>query len=418
MLVRRLTTLLTVVLLMASAPHVAAASGQDWQSGQQAFASGDYSSALLFFEIARDTGQSGPAVHYNIAVCQFKLGLYKDALTTFQLIASDFPEMRGLAEYNMGLSERRLGNTRAAQRHFIASFEQSPNDEKLRSLSAAMVQEVEDEMPSPWYGSIGMRVGHDDNVALRDSLGLPAGVTSESPMADFFGTVRGTTPWLKGVMLDASVFAIAYPDADDFDQSEFRLGGLYVWRPDDWRIEGGAHFIYGTLGGSGFERELSLGARAIRYLSEDASLDFRLRYDAVDNTDAAFAGLAGSRQRFDFRYNWYPDQHDFTLRLGLENNDRDDPGVSPKRQRVQADYRYELTATWGIEAGIGYRSSDYNDLAVPRNEDLTTILMAVTRAVGDDWLVVLQFDFSDNDSSDPDFSYKRNVITIGALRTF
>jgi hypothetical protein len=392
--------------------------GQDWESGQQAFADGDYRSALLYFELARDTGLTGPAVHYNIAVCQYKLGRYEAALITFRTIADKFPRIGGLAEYNMGLAEHRLGNTRAAQQHFIAAFRHSEADDKLRSLSAAMVQELQEELPSAWYGSVGVRVGHDDNVALRDSLGLPAGVTSESPMADFFGSIRGAPSWLGGVTLDASAYAVAYPDADDFDQSEFQLGGLYIWRPDDWRLEASVHFVYGTLGGSGFEREISLGGRATRYLSDDASLDMRLRYDEVDNTSADFTGLAGSRQRFDFRYNWYPDRHHFTLRLGFEGNDRDDPGVSPTRQRVQVDYRYKLSGNWGIEAGIGFRSSDYDDLAIPREEDLTSIVAAVTRSVGEDWLFALRYQYSDNDSSDPEFSYERNLITIGMLRTF
>ena len=418
MVLRKLTALLIAMHLLAFTPLVAAAADGDWESGQQAFAAGDYSSALLYFEIARDAGLPGPAVHYNIAVCQFKLRQFDDALVTFQLIADRFAEMRGLAEYNMGLAERRLGNSVTAQSHFVEAFRHSPDDEKLRSLSAAMVQETEQETPSDWFGSVGLRVGHDDNVALRDSLGLPAGVTTESPMADFFGTIRGGPSWLGGLMLDASAYAVAYPDADEFDQSEFRLGGLYVWRPYDWRIEGSAHFVYGTLGGSGFEREINVGARATRFLSEDASLDFRFHYDDVDNTDADFGGLAGSRQRFDFHYRWYPDRHDFTLRLGYESNDRQDAGVSPTRHSVQVDYRLQLRDNWGIEAGIGYRSSDYGDLLLPRTEDLAAISLALTRTVADHWLIAMQYQYSDNDSSDTEFSYERNLITLGALRSF
>jgi tetratricopeptide (TPR) repeat protein len=406
------------VLALASMPAVAYDRGAEWESGKQAFTAGDYRSALVYFETARDLGQSGPAVHYNIAVCQYQLGLYEDALATFGLIARDYPRMRGLAEYNMGLAENRLGNVRAARQHFVNAYQLSGDDENIRALAAGMLEETEEPAPSNWYGSLALRAGHDDNVALRESLNLPTGVTGESPMIDFFGNIRGAPSSFGGFMLDASTYIVAYPDASDFDQSEFRAGGLYVWRPDDWRVETSAHFVYGTLGGSGFEREVALGARATRYLGEEASLDFRLRYDDVDNTDADFAGLAGTRQRLDFRWRWYPVGSDFTLRLGYETNDRTDPGVSPTRLRAQLDYRYEFSDAWGVEVGAGIRNSDYDDLAVPRTDDLTTLYTALTRTLNKVWLVALQYQYSENDSSDPLFSYERNVITIGALRTF
>jgi tetratricopeptide (TPR) repeat protein len=93
--------------------------------------------------LARDAGQSGVAVHYNIAVCQFKLERFDDARMTFRHIADNYPKMRGLAEYNLGLVERRLGNTRAAQEHFIRAWELSPDDEKIRALAIAMIDDVE-----------------------------------------------------------------------------------------------------------------------------------------------------------------------------------------------------------------------------------------------------------------------------------
>jgi tetratricopeptide (TPR) repeat protein len=420
MVLRRLSALAALLLYSAFAPLAVADVAADWASGQQAFAAGDYESALLYFEIARDAGQSGVAVHYNIAVCQFKLERFEDARTSFQFIADNYPKMRGLAEYNLGLTERRLGNIRAAQEHFIRAWELSPEDEKIRALAISMLDDVEPEAEdSPaWYGSFGLRAGHDDNVALRDSLGLPAGVTAESPMADLFVALRGAPAGFGGFMLDASAYAVAYPDADDFDQSEFRLGGLYIWRPGDWRLEGSAHFVYGSLGGSGFEREIALGARAVRYLGEDAALDFQYRYDDIEEDDPLFAGIAGTRQRMDLRYRWYRGDHAVILRLGAENNDRLDPGVSPSRNRIHADYRFQPASGWGVEAGISYRTSDYDDLETPRTEDLTSISAALTRTVAEVWLFALQYQYSENDSNDPEFSYERNLITLGVLRTF
>ena len=420
MVLRRILALAVLLFCCALTPPAVADVSGDWDSGQQAFAAGDFESALLYFEMARDGGQPGVAVHYNIAVCQFKLERFDDAGTTFRYIADNYPKMRGLAEYNLGLVEQRLGNTRAAQAHFIRAAELSPEDEKIRALAVAMLDDVEPEAEAAdaWYGSFGLRAGHDDNVALRDSLGLPAGVTAESPMADLFVALRGAPAFLGGFMFDASAYAVAYPDADDFDQSEFRVGGLYTWRPGDWRLETSAHFVYGTLGGSGFEREVALGVRAVRYVGEDGALDLHYRYDDIDEDDPLFAGIAGSRQRFDLRYRWYLDNHAVIFRLGAENNDRLDPGVSPSRTRFQADYRYQPSDGWGFEAGFGFRASDYDDLEVARTEDLTTISAALTRTVAEVWLFALQYQYSENDSSDPVFSYERNLITLGVLRTF
>jgi hypothetical protein len=418
MVLRRLTVLAALLLLHALAPTVAADQRDDWASGQDAFAAGDYESALLYFELARDAGQDGVAVHYNIAVCQFQLARFDDARTTFGYIAANFPKMRGLAEYNLGLIERRLGNAAAARQHFITAWDLSAGDETLQSLAAAMLSELEPPERAEWWGAVGLRLGYDDNVALRDSLGLPAGVTAESPMADVFLSGGVNPPGFGELWFDGSLYAITYPDADDFDQSEFRLGGLYAWRPGDWRLETSAHFVYGTLGGTGFEREIALGARAVRPVGNDGALDLLYRYDDIDEEDPLFAGVAGSRQRLDLRYRWYRGDHTVIVRFGLEDNDRLDPGVSPSRTRLQADYRYQPSDGWGFEAGVGFRASDYGDLEAPRTEDLTTISAALTRAIADAWLLALQYQYSENDSSDPVFSYDRSLVTLGVLRTF
>ena len=100
-------------------------------------------------------------------------------------------------------------------------------------------------------------------------------------MVDVFASLSVAPAALRGLTLDGSAYAIAYTDADDFDQSEFRLGGAYAWSPRDWWIETGAHFVYGTIGGSGFERELALSARAVRYLDNESSTSRRIDADSI-----------------------------------------------------------------------------------------------------------------------------------------
>jgi len=391
----------------------------DWEAGQHSFALGDYASALHYFESARDLGQSGPAVDYNIAVCQYKLGDHVAARDSFQSIAERYPRMQGLAEYNLGLTENRLGNTRSAQRHFVSAYRLSPDDEKLQAMAADMLRKLDlQTASSSWFGSLGLRGGYDDNVALRDSLGLPAGVTSESPMADFFGSLQGPVSGLPGMMLDASAYLVTYADASEFDQSQFELGGSYLWQRDDWRAEGGIHFIYGTLGGSGFEREVSLSARVVRYLNESATIDLRYRHDDIDAADPMFDGIAGSRHRFDIRYYQYIDRHRLVLRYGLEANDRLEASVSPQRSRIGADLRFQAGNGWGYEASLDYRDTNYDDLETPRSEELISVSAALTREVDSDWFFSLRYRFSDNESSDPQFSYQRSQITLGALRLF
>ena len=59
MVLRRLTVM-AALLLHAFATTAAADPHEDWSSGQQAFAAGDFESALLYFELARDAGQGIP----------------------------------------------------------------------------------------------------------------------------------------------------------------------------------------------------------------------------------------------------------------------------------------------------------------------------------------------------------------------
>jgi hypothetical protein len=410
----------SAVLLLVFAAAAFAAPAEEWEAAQRAFQDGDHASALLFFETARDTGLDGPAVHYNIAVSQFELGRYENAGQTFALIAHRFPQMRGLAEYNLGLVARRLGDVTEARAHFLRAYELSPDDRTIRVLASRRLRELEPDVrtASRWTAAAGVRAGNDDNVALRDEAGLPSGTTVESPMTDVFVSIQGPWNGRSGFRLDGSAYLIKYFDADEFDQSELRGGVFYEWRPDEWRIQIGPHASAGTLGGDAFDRKAGGSARLVRYVGRSAAIDLRYTYDDVSDTGSLFAGIAGSRQQFDARYRWYADGRRLQLRYLLETNDRADPGVSPHRNRFAVDYRYQLEAGWGYEAGVDFRNSDYADLATPREENLLTLRGTLTYAFTGNWIALFEYRNSDNDSTDESFSYDRAQITLGATKSF
>jgi len=65
-----------------------------------------------------------------------------------------------------------------------------------------------------------------------------------------------------------------------------------------------------------------------------------------------------------------------------------------------------------------YRSSDYDDLAPVRTEDLITLRAGLTRMLNENWQILAEYLYSDNDSSDSTFSYERNRITLTLMRVF
>ncbi len=419
-MLRTISHIVFFAFLIGMSATASATATDDWKAGKQAFKNGDYQSALIYFETARDSGLSGPAVHYNIAVSQYKTGRYAAAQETFQLIANRFPKKRALAEYNMGLTAVRLGETNKARTHFRKAHELSGDDRTLQVLASRQLRELEPEVRTAanWTGAFSIRAGYDDNVALLDDLAVSAGTTTESPLAEVFASITGPWSGRNGLRVEGSAYLVKYTDAEDFDQSQLSGGLFYEWRPGNWRLQLGAQASTGAIGGDSYDRKVGPKARVVRYLSSNSSIDLRYRYDDVTEADSIYAGLAGTRQVVDARYRWYRDGHFLQLRLAAEANDRLDAGMSPDRNRLGVHYRYRPEKGLGFEAGLDLRNSEYSELATPREEDLTTLRGAVTYMFRNDWLVLAGYHNSSNDSTDPTFSYDRGQLTLGARKYF
>jgi tetratricopeptide (TPR) repeat protein len=384
--------------------------------GERAFAAGEYQEALRMFTAAREAGSTGPSSHYNIGVCQYRLGDYEAAEATFAELAAQFPAMRELAEYNRGLALRSDGHYDDAR----VAFERARMsvDEKIVALANAQLVEIGAtrvaEEPR-WSGYFSGGVGHDDNVALLNEL-LFTGTDVASPLAEVLGVLThdfGARP----LRFDASGYAVHYPVVGDFDQTALRLSLEARQQLGSWTLLVGPTLGRSTLNGDGYEELIGADLRLRRGFGTGFLFEARAVYDDASAADSRFAYLEGAHRQLRLSV-----QHTGAgrIRLGydLEHEDRADPGVSPERERLAIVYQRRLSQTWSADASAVHRTSEYGETSVPREERLLELSLAARRLLGRDWTLGVEYQWFDNDSTVEDFSYDGQRFVLGFSRSF
>ena len=392
-----------------------------FSAGSTAVAEEDFEQALNQFLRARDLGMAGPAVHYNIGVCQYRLGRFTSATSTFNLIADSYPAMKPLAHYNLGLIAYQQ-NDPALARQFLTRARQG-TDTKIVQLAEAMLNRLPGEPeeatppPSPVFGLVELRVGHDDNVALLADIAIPAELSAKSSFVEVLAFLSDSAPSTTGFHFDASVLSVQYTDAPQYDQNAARGGGSYRWA-GNWRPELQAYYNHTTLDGDGFDNRLGIGAGITRALGSSTRLRIRLIHEDIDNASSAYSFVDGDREQLDLRL-----RHDvpwgvLTLSYTLEKNDRVDPSVSPDRNRWSLSYMHRLDTGWAIDVAVTARSSDYDELAEPRSEDLSSLSVGFRKSLGEHWSLSGDYELSDNATTVEAFDYDRRQVALGLMRTF
>lgn len=404
--------MLFLFLVPAIANSHSAAALQQFDSGKQAFAAQDHATALNAFESAVAAGMSGPAVHFNIGVCAYKLGRWERAETAFREVART-PEMAALAHYNLGLVALGAGKSDEAARWF-ARVERATSDERLKSLATARLAQLPSPPERNWLAFGSLAAGYDDNVALisgGDVLGV-------SGTDDTFAELQlgAAAPLLGDWRFDGGLVMLDYTDLDSFDQLSINAGGRYRMAIQQWAGEAGLQLTYATLDGNGFESKRMLLLQATRPLSDDWRLRVRYRFSDIDGLDG-FDGLDGTRHELGLRGIWRRGSWDVTVNYRFDKSDYADEALSFDRHQLSVDAEYELDANWTVAASLAHDRSSY---AVTENgsEDRTEIALAVNRAFGSRWRAFVRYAYADNQADLPEFDYGRNRVSAGVEATW
>jgi tetratricopeptide (TPR) repeat protein len=407
------------IALIAIAPAAQAADpSQAFEAGTASFAESDYLRALAYFKEARDAGLNSVAVDYNIAVCHYKLGDYREAAAEFSVIADRYPAMRGLAKYNLGLVALKQSDEAAAERHFRAAL--NSEDETVRFLASRQLgtSDAAGERRD-WFTLVDARFGHDDNVLLlAEEVTLPNGQSAESEFTEFLAFVSGPIRTTPGFRFDGSIFAVRYPTASMFDQTMFSIGAAYQAEWGTWRTEFGPYAAYSTLDGDSFEERVGIAVRLRRNLGANAALRIGFTHDDVSEGDGRFAAFAGARDWLELRFDRQFAAGRVSLAYAMEENDRDAATVSPSRKKLSLRYGRPVGAAWMTELQLALKESSFDELAEPRAEDLTELALQATRNFQRSWQLTSGVSLADNASAVSTVVYERTRYSIGFAKQF
>lgn len=394
--------------------------------GTAAFSAGDFEHALARFEAALAAGLDGPAVHYNIGVCLYRLGRYPQADAAFASIADRWPDMRGLAEYNLGLVALKQGESRRAERHFRAALA-STDDETIVYLAREQLARGAQAPGAPAAPQaptderlvlVDARLGYDDNVLmLADEIRLPDGQSGESRFIEVWAQISDPLAD-SGFRFDGSVYALHYPEAETFDQNVLQVGFPYEWSIGAWRGEAGPQLGWTTFDGDVLDRRVAIDARASRDVGPGSTVELRFAHQEIGEGDSLYEFFAGDRTVLEVRLHLRGQHGRLTLSHGVERNDRVAATVSPRRTRWSVHYLYDVSAAWQMEMQASWRDSRYGKLAEPREEDLGEIDVFVTRVLPDDWFASAGVSLVDNDSNVSTADYRGRRMSIGVMKQF
>jgi len=138
------TALLAVLLCLAPAPPaVAMTAYETFQDGNRLFRDDLYWAALLRYRQAVEAGMNTTLLHYNMGVAHYRAKQHIRARTSL-LKAVQSPELRVLAQYNLGLNAYAAGDMDDALNWFRQARDQEENA-KIRRLAIIAISRIQSQ---------------------------------------------------------------------------------------------------------------------------------------------------------------------------------------------------------------------------------------------------------------------------------
>jgi len=394
----------------------------EFSQGTQLFKKGQYSAAAKKFKKAEAQGMKSLALDYNLASSYYKLADYNKSRIYFNKIRS-YPEMRYLAEYNLGLIAEKQRNKPLATKLF-SSVNENSEDKKLVALAENKLTKLRPAAKTSkrkWSAYASLAYGYDDNVSFA-----PTGISSN--LSDNFFELIAFADYVfsgdknNGWLAEASYYGVDY-SKENFDEYDYGIGvKKYQKLNADKNIEYSMNINKLNYAGSAYQSIIRLGVQIGKKLSTFERLYLRYGYEDIRSENTLYNYLEGSRHKFRTEYRQYNKSNIKKIYYELELNNRIDlttASYSPRRHTVRGRYTHIFSKDWRLTGDLAYRISNYPTIASQDRNDTRLKASAYFDYYFDATMKLrAKVEYADNNSNINTYDYTRTVYTIGASKSF
>ncbi|MGJ8693029.1 MAG: tetratricopeptide repeat protein [Thalassotalea sp.] len=416
-------------------------------SAHQHFKNKDYQQALTAYQYSYQQ-ESLVSTLYNIAICHFKLKQWRQALSAFEQLQAE-PDNPELIDYNIAVTQKKLGFNQAAKTTFNYLKDYAENDD-LALLAEQQLLQLNDsyeqaQQPhnnqqnntsniasnnkaSLWQHVINVQAGNESNIVLPDD-------ESYTEQSDQFIDYLLSSSWLSNQdlanawLLDFTYYGSKYSAANSYEISMYALSARKFYTPKsltDLRLYLGASFDSIDLAGNSYldTTNFKLGGQYALTDQQKIKLDFIYRNIAEGAVQYDY--LAGNSTYIKLSWQQYLTNGYWNIGAKYQSDNKKDRYLEDEFISYSADRISFFTSRhwqynqWEFDLTAEYRLSKYHDnntfegaVDTLREDDKLFMGSSLAYNLIDNLSLNASFEFTNNASTLAENEYDQSTFSVG-----
>ena len=419
-----------IVLLFYSCASFA---GDDEKKGHAKYKAGEYAEALKYYHLAEknileNENSIDYKLAYNLGITLYRLGQYQKSEQYLNQSIKLNPQY-GSAYLNLALAQIKLNKLSEARfsLEFLVNNSQSTF---LMNAANKLLSRLDEEnsvnIPFIFFAWLGAE-DQGDSIA-----GEPVSHESNS----FFEfmilyTKQINDDYKNGYGLTANMFSILYEHDREYNLYLFSLGVDKRFTHNRFLFKSGFDLAQSYFGSTAYQRTLGINLNAQYKVNKQLKLKTRLFAGKIHSLAKKYDYLNGyqvkARSSIVYKMDYF---QELIPRIEFEYNDNEDiktdtltSSQSPGKIKLDMAYKIKHGLPWIYKAKMGFRysrypgkyiSSIYNERRV---EKQISIKLGLEKTLSKKLSMLLDYSYSNNQSTIDVFSYEKNKLTLGIAYT-